>query len=166
MYQYENGLLRLWYNHTMEYWSAIKKGVSLIHITWLYIMGIILSKRSQTQKFFIYHYTQPMVKKIRTEVCLSVAAVNWLAEDMKEFFDRDVDSKDVSKMYLFVKTIQFTIGPLAMPLLGVHPEKNMIWKDTGIPMFIAAVFTQPRHESNLGVHWQRNGQRRYGSYIP
>ena len=45
---------------------------------------------------------------------------------MKEFFDRDVDSQDVSKMYLFVKTIRFTIGPLAIPLPGIHPEKNVV----------------------------------------
>ena len=60
---------------------------------------------------------------------------------MKEFFDGDADSKDVSKMYLFVKTTQFTIGPLAIPLLGIHPEKNMIGKDTGILMFTAVLFT-------------------------
>lgn len=37
-----------------------------------------------------------MVKKFRTEVCLWAGDVNWLGEDRKEFFDRDVDSKDVS----------------------------------------------------------------------
>ena len=28
-----------------------------------------------------------------------------------------------------------------IPLLGIHPEKTIIQKDTGIPMFIAAIFT-------------------------
>ena len=29
----------------------------------------------------------------------------------------------------------------AIPLLGIYPEKNMIQKDTCIPVFIAALFT-------------------------
>ena len=30
----------------------------------------------------------------------------------------------------------------AIPLLGIYPEKNMIWKDTCTPVFIAALFTK------------------------
>ena len=33
---------------------------------------------------------------------------------------------------------------LAIPLLGMYPEKTIIIKDTGTPMFIAALFTIPR----------------------
>ena len=33
---------------------------------------------------------------------------------------------------------------LAIPLLGIHPEKNIIEKDTCTPMFIAALFTVAR----------------------
>ena len=29
----------------------------------------------------------------------------------------------------------------AIPLLGIYPEKNMVWKDTCTPGFIAALFT-------------------------
>ena len=29
----------------------------------------------------------------------------------------------------------------AIPLLGIHPEKTIIQKDTGIPVFIATLFT-------------------------
>ena len=29
----------------------------------------------------------------------------------------------------------------SIPLLGIHPEKNMIQKDICIPLFIAALFT-------------------------
>ena len=29
----------------------------------------------------------------------------------------------------------------AIPLLGIHPEKTITWKDTCTPMFIAALFT-------------------------
>ena len=29
----------------------------------------------------------------------------------------------------------------AVPLLGIYPEKNMIWKDTCTPVFTAALFT-------------------------
>ena len=32
----------------------------------------------------------------------------------------------------------------AVPLLGVYPEKNMVWKDLCIPVFMAAPFTKPR----------------------
>ena len=29
----------------------------------------------------------------------------------------------------------------AIPLLGIYPEKNIVWKDTCTPVFIAALFT-------------------------
>ena len=32
----------------------------------------------------------------------------------------------------------------AIPLLGIYPNKTIIQKDTGIPMFIAALFTIAR----------------------
>ena len=41
----------------------------------------------------------------------------------------------------------------AIPLLGIYPEKIIIWKDTRTPMFIPAVYTiaktwkQPKHQS-------------------
>ena len=41
----------------------------------------------------------------------------------------------------------------AIPLLGIYPEETKIGKDTGIPLFIAALFTiagtwkQPRYPS-------------------
>ena len=40
----------------------------------------------------------------------------------------------------------------AIPLLGIHPKKNMIQKDTCTPIFTAALFTITRHGSNLNVH--------------
>ena len=39
----------------------------------------------------------------------------------------------------------------AIPLLGICPEKIIIEKDNP-PLFIAALFTKPRHGSNLDVH--------------
>ena len=47
----------------------------------------------------------------------------------------------------------------AIPLLGIYPEKmkTLIQKDTGTSMFITALFTVPRHESNLSVHQEING---------
>ena len=41
----------------------------------------------------------------------------------------------------------------SIPLLGIYPEKNIIWKDTYTPIFTAALFTiartwkQPKHPS-------------------
>ena len=35
-----------------------------------------------------------------------------------------------------------------IPLLGIHPEKIMVWKDTCIPMFTAALFT-------IGKTWKQ-----------
>ena len=32
----------------------------------------------------------------------------------------------------------------AIPLLGIYPEKNIIWKDTCTPVFISALFTKAR----------------------
>ena len=45
----------------------------------------------------------------------------------------------------------------AILLLGLYPEKTTIRKDTCTPMFVAALFTIPRHGGNLNVHQQRNG---------
>ena len=47
----------------------------------------------------------------------------------------------------------------AVPLLGIFLEKTLIEKDACTPMFIVALFTQPRHGSNINVHQQRNGKK-------
>ena len=39
---------------------------------------------------------------------------------------------------------------LAIPLLGIYPEKTTILKDTCIPMFTAALYNS--HGSNLDIH--------------
>ena len=45
------------------------------------------------------------------------------------------------------------VSYLALPLLGIYPEKNMVQKDSGIPEFTVAPFTeaktwkQPKHPS-------------------
>ena len=39
----------------------------------------------------------------------------------------------------------------AIPLLGIYPEKNIIWKDTCTPVFMVALFTIAR------TCWQMNG---------
>ena len=45
----------------------------------------------------------------------------------------------------------------AIPLLGIYPEKFIIYKDTGTTMFSATLLQQLRHGSNLNVHQKRNG---------
>ena len=42
-------------------------------------------------------------------------------------------------------------------LLGINPEKTIIYKDTGIPIFSATLLQQLRYWSKLNVHQQRNG---------
>ena len=42
----------------------------------------------------------------------------------------------------------------AIPLLGIYPNKTRIHKDICIPVFIAALFTIPRHGRSLYTHWQ------------
>ena len=39
--------------------------------------------------------------------------------------------------------IELSYDP-AIPLLGIYPEKTIVWKDTCTPMFIAALFTIAR----------------------
>ena len=42
----------------------------------------------------------------------------------------------------FLKKLKIELPyDLAIPLLGIYPEENMVRKDTGTPMFIAALFT-------------------------
>ena len=45
----------------------------------------------------------------------------------------------------------------AIPLLGIHPEKTTIEKDTCIPMFTAALSAIAKTWKLLDVHWQMNG---------
>ena len=58
-------------------------------------------------------------------------------------------------VWRFFKTLKIELPcNLAIPLLGKYPEeKNIVWKDTNKPMFIAALFataktrTQPKGPS-------------------
>ena len=45
----------------------------------------------------------------------------------------------------------------ALPLLGIYPEETKIERDTGIPLFIAALFTIARTWNQSDVHQQMNG---------
>ena len=57
VYQYENGLLKLWYNHKMEYWSAIKKVchwfISHGYISWV----LYWAKEARHKNFHISLHT-------------------------------------------------------------------------------------------------------------
>ena len=37
---------KMWYSHTVEYYSAIKKNKILIHTTWMSLENLMLSERS------------------------------------------------------------------------------------------------------------------------
>ena len=53
----------------------------------------------------------------------------------------------------FLKKLKTEIPfDLAIPLLGIYPEKTIIQKDTCTAMFIAALFTIARSWSNLNAH--------------
>ena len=55
---------------------------------------------------------------------------------------------------------------LAIPLLGIYPEKTMTQNDTCSPVFGAAPYLQQgRHVISLNTHQQRSGSRRCGTYI-
>ena len=47
----------------------------------------------------------------------------------------------------------------AIPLLGIYPDKTIIWKDTCIPIFIAALFTIAKTWNNLNVHQQMKDRK-------
>ena len=45
-------------------------------------------------------------------------------------------------VWRFLKKLRIELPyDLSIPLLGIHLEKNMVWKDTCTPMFIAVLFT-------------------------
>ena len=48
--------------------------------------------------------------------------------------------------------IEFSYDP-AIPLLGIYPEKTVIWKDTCTPMFIAVLFTIARNWTQPSWPW-------------
>ena len=54
----------------------------------------------------------------------------------------------------------------AIPLLGIHQEKNINWKDICTSMFSwQHSLQQLKHRSNQNVHQQRNTQGRCGTHI-
>jgi hypothetical protein len=68
----------MWYIHTREYYSSIKRNEVLLHaITWMKLEDITLSKRSQTQKdkycvFYLYEVLR-IGKFIETESSLQAS---------------------------------------------------------------------------------------------
>ena len=52
--------------------------------------------------------------------------------------------------------IELPYGP-AIPLLGKYPDKTIIQKDTGTPMFIATLFTIAKTWKQPKCHQQMNG---------
>ena len=51
-------------------------------------------------------------------------------------------------VWRFLKTLKIELPcDTTILLLGIHPEKALIQKDTGIPKFIAALFTIARMEA-------------------
>lgn len=45
---------KLWYTHSMEYYSAIKRNELLIHKTWIYLKNIMLSEEFRYYKYIMY----------------------------------------------------------------------------------------------------------------
>ena len=75
------GINKLWYMHTMECRSTIKRNEPLIHATaWMNLNNILLSERSQTQKatfcMISLHKMSRESKYLETEI-RSVIAWNW-----------------------------------------------------------------------------------------
>ena len=61
----------------------------------------------------------------------------------------------------FLKKLKIELPyDLAIPLLGIYPEKNMIWKDTCTPVFTAALFavaeTWKQPKCPLTEEWIKN----------
>ena len=52
----------------------------------------------------------------------------------------------------------------AIPLLGIYHEETKTEKDTGIPLFTAALFTIARTWKQARCHQQMNGERSCGTY--
>ena len=60
----------------------------------------------------------------------------------------------------FIKKLKIELAyDPAISFLGIYPEKTktLIQKDTCTPVYIAALFTIARHESNLSIHEQMSG---------
>ena len=53
----------------------------------------------------------------------------------------------------------------AIPLLRIYPDETLLKRDTCTRMFIAALYTIPRHGNNPNVHQQMIRLGRCGVYI-
>ena len=54
------------------------------------------------------------------------------------------------------KNIELPNDPL-IPLLGIYLEETILQKETGTPVFIAALFTVAKTWKHLNIHLQRDG---------
>ena len=62
------------------------------------------------------------------------------------------------KTWKFLRKLQIELPyDLAIPFLGMYPDKTIIQKDTCTPMFIAALFTISRTLKQPNVPQQMNG---------
>ena len=60
-------------------------------------------------------------------------------------------------MWRFLKNLEIELPYVpVIPLLGIHTEETRSERDTGTPVFIAALFIIG-HGSNLDAHQQMNG---------
>ena len=56
-------------------------------------------------------------------------------------------------VWRFLKKLRIELPyDLAIPLLGICPEKTIIQKDACIPVFIAALFIIAKADNNLNAH--------------
>ena len=68
-------------------------------------------------------------------------------------------------VWMFLRKLKIELPfDLAIPLLGIYPEKTMTRKDTCTPMFIAALLSIAKTWKQPKFHRQRSGSRRRGTY--
>ena len=61
-------------------------------------------------------------------------------------------------MWRFLKKLEIELPyDPAIPLLGIHTKETIIERDTGTPVFIAALFTIDRTWKQPHVHQWMNG---------
>ena len=59
----------------------------------------------------------------------------------------------MEKVWRFLEKIKIKLPyDPTITVLGIYPEKTITQKDTCTPMFIAALLTIARSQSNLNVH--------------
>ena len=122
------------------------------------LQGIFLTQESNWGLLLCWQIPYQLSYRGRPNTSLPEKAAELLNSGDKSYLHSKLIQPLWKTVWWFLKNlgIKSPYDP-TIPILGINTEKNITEKDTGIPMFTAALFTIAGHGSNLDAHGQMSG---------